>query len=100
MGPAFYIMAILGCGEAEAPCQTVATVPARYESQAACNAATEDALAEHAGDALYPVVVAQCRNAAEPAAQQIWTDEVKLPDAEDRPERRRAADRPIRMARR
>jgi hypothetical protein len=87
MGPAFYIMAILGCGEADTQCQPVATVPARYESAAACNAATEDAIAEHGGDALYPVVVAQCRKAGEPAAQQIWADEVNLPEA-DAPGRR------------
>ncbi len=82
MGPAFYIMAILGCGEADTQCEPVATVPARYESAAECNAATEDAIGQHAGDALYPVVVAQCRKAGEPAAQQIWADEVDLPDAD------------------
>ncbi len=92
MGPAFYIMAIMGCGEADAPCQTVATVPARYESSAECNAATEDAIATHGSDALFPVVVAQCRKAGEPAAQQMWADEVKLPNAEGgrEPQQRRA----------
>ncbi len=82
MGPAAYIMAILGCGEADVACQQVATVPAQYESQEACNAATEDALATHGGDVLFPVVIAQCRKASEPAAQQIWADEVELPNAE------------------
>ena len=46
MGPAFYIMAILGCGEADAPCEPVATVAARYQSEAECKAATETEIKE------------------------------------------------------
>jgi hypothetical protein len=82
-------MAILGCGEADTACEAVATVPVRYESQEACNAATEDALAQHGGDLMFPVVIAQCRKAAEPAAQQIWADEVDLPEADSGREGRR-----------
>lgn len=78
MGPAFYVLAILGCGEGETQCSQVAVAPASYQSQADCNAASEDALARH-GDADYPVVVAQCRRADAQAAQ-LWADEVKLPD--------------------
>ena len=59
MGPGIFIIAILGCGEAEAPCETVRTLEARYASEAACVAATEDALLRNS-DADYPVVVAQC----------------------------------------
>jgi hypothetical protein len=81
MGPAFYILAILGCGEGETQCQQVATAPASYASQADCNAASEDALMRHT-DAEFPVVVAQCRRADSPAAAQVWADEVKLPNAE------------------
>ena len=80
MGPAVYILAILGCGEGETQCQPVAVAPASYHSQADCNAATEDQLMQH-GDAAYPVVVAQCQR-ADSAAAQIWADEVKLPAAE------------------
>ena len=101
MGAAFYIMAILGCGEADTACEPVATVPARYESVAECNAAAEDAIARHGGDALFPVVVAQCRKAGEPASQQLWADEVKLPGSDEpSPQLRRSSDKPIRMARR
>ena len=32
MGPAIFIIAIMGCGEAEAPCQQVRTLEARYET--------------------------------------------------------------------
>ena len=59
MGPGIFIIAIMGCGEGDAPCQQVRTLEARYESQAACTAATEAAVTKHS-DVDYPVVVAQC----------------------------------------
>ena len=64
MGPAVYLLAILGCGEGEAACEAVRVLPARYESHEACVAATA-AAAEQAQDAPYPVVVAQCRRQVE-----------------------------------
>jgi hypothetical protein len=68
MGPGIFIIAIMGCGEAEAPCQQVRTLEARYESQAACTAATGDAVAQNV-DVDFPVVVAQCvASGARPAA--------------------------------
>ena len=66
MGPAGYLLAILGCGEGEANCQPVAIQPVRYESRAACMAATEAALAD--AEAAYPVMVADCRPAGTAAA--------------------------------
>jgi len=59
MGPGIFIIAIMGCGEGDAPCQPVRTLEARYESQAACSAATEAAVTQNS-DVDYPVVVAQC----------------------------------------
>jgi hypothetical protein len=59
MGPGIFLIAIMGCGEAEAPCQQVRTLEARYESQAACTAATEAAVLQNS-DLDFPVVVAQC----------------------------------------
>lgn len=59
MGPSIFIIAIMGCGEAEAPCQQVRTLEARYESRAACTAATEAAVTQNI-DIDYPVVAAQC----------------------------------------
>jgi hypothetical protein len=59
MGPGIFLIAIMGCGEAEAPCQQVRTLEARYESQAACTAATDAALIDNT-DVDFPVVVAQC----------------------------------------
>ncbi len=77
MGPVIYVMAILGCGEGGDVCEPVATAPVRYESEAACNAATS-AMIERHSDALFPVVVAECRQAGTPVAK-IWADEVRLP---------------------
>ncbi|HEX8448626.1 MAG TPA: hypothetical protein VF652_03445 [Allosphingosinicella sp.] len=59
MGPAIFIIAIMGCGEGDSQCQQVRTLEARYESQAACTAATEAALSENS-DIDFPVVAAEC----------------------------------------
>ncbi len=83
MGPALYVIAILGCGEGEAACQPVQTVEARYESREACLAATDGALARFS-NLDFPVVVAECR-AAGAAAASLRADEVRLPDPDRRP---------------
>ena len=62
MGPVSYVIAILGCADGSAACQPVATVPTRYESQAACSAATGSALAAST-DFDFPTIVAECRQA-------------------------------------
>ena len=90
MGPAFYVMAILGCGESDSLCEPVSTLAARYESAAACEAATTSAIERHS-DILYPVVVAQCRKAGTEISQKLWADEVKLPAAQQEPRIRRAS---------
>jgi hypothetical protein len=76
MGPGIFLIAIMGCGEAEAPCQQVRTLEARYESQAACTAATEAAVMQN-GDADYPVIVAQCVAAGRKAV--VGAGDVKRP---------------------
>jgi hypothetical protein len=76
MGPGTFLIAILGCGEAEAPCQQVRTLEARYESQAACTAATDQAIMANT-DVDYPVIVAQCVAAAKAAA--LSAPEVERP---------------------
>jgi len=80
MGPALFVIAILGCGEAEAPCRQVATADALYATRAACTAATPAAIEQHI-DAAYPVVVAECRPAGRTVAQQVMPSDVALPDA-------------------
>lgn len=74
MGPVTFIIAIMGCGEADAPCRQVRTLEARYESQAACTAATEAALLKNT-DIDFPVVAAECvaagAKANPPKANQV-----------------------------
>jgi hypothetical protein len=72
----------MGCGEADAPCQQVRLLDTRYESQAACSAATENVLARFS-DVDFPVVVAQCVAAG--SAPRLDSGDVRLPVAEDSP---------------
>jgi hypothetical protein len=67
MGPGYFVIAILGCADGSSTCAPVATVPTRYESQAACSAAVGEALARNS-DLDFPTLVAECRSAAVPAA--------------------------------
>jgi hypothetical protein len=76
MEPLTFLIAILGCGEGDAPCRQVRTLEARYESQAACTAATE-AAATGNSDVDYPVVVAQCVAEGTPAS--VGSSEVERP---------------------
>ena len=85
MDPLMFVMAILGCGESDAACREVRVEPVRYESQAACLAATEAVLMRN-DDLAYPTVVAQCRR-ADTAAQPLSGSEVMLPDAQNLPQR-------------
>lgn len=69
MGPGYFIIAILGCADGGTACTPVATLPARYESQAECSAATVSAL-EANSNFDFPTLLAQCRsgNAAKAAS--------------------------------
>lgn len=84
MGPAYYVLAILGCGEGESACQQVATAPTQFASVAACQSASADTLLRHS-DADYPVVVAQCRSSAQKASTEVWANDVALPGPEALP---------------
>lgn len=82
MAATIFLMALMGCGEAEAPCQQIRLLDTRYESQAACTAATEAVLARNLeGD--YPVIVAQCQAAG--STPSLRGQDVKLPAAERTP---------------
>ena len=81
-----FVMAILGCGEGDSPCEEIALAASRYPSQEACMAATEAELGRH-GDALYPVIVAECRRSDAPAAP-ITGAEVERPEPPAPPVRR------------
>lgn len=79
MGPAYYILAVLGCGEGEAACQQVAVAPTHFASESECQSASEATLMRHT-DADYPVVVAQCRKAGQKASLEVWSQDVALPE--------------------
>ena len=80
MEPIIYVMALLGCGESDASCRELRVEPARYESEAACLAATEAVLIRN-DDLPYPSVVAQCRpDGISP--QPLRGSDVALPEAE------------------
>jgi hypothetical protein len=87
MGPAFYVMAILGCGEADTACQPVSMVETRYESLEACNAATAMAVSQHMNLA-FPVVAAQCQREDREVAQKLMPRDIDLPAPEGSESRR------------
>jgi hypothetical protein len=78
MGPALYLIAILGCGEGDTACREVQIAPPRYASEAACAAATAGVLERYI-DLAYPSVVAQCRPAGASPTQLRGRD-VLLPE--------------------
>ena len=59
MGPAYFVIAIMGCGDAGTACQTVATPAAHYSSEQACLAARGDALMANS-DLDFPMLLAEC----------------------------------------
>jgi len=89
MGPAYFVLAILGCGEGDAPCQQVAIASTQYASAAACTAETTAAVERYV-DIDYPVVVAECRPAGLKFAS-VRSSDVKLPPAQQIPQARPAA---------
>lgn len=60
MEPAFFLIAILGCGDDGAACREARTLPARYATAAQCRAALSGRLAENT-DLAFPVLGADCR---------------------------------------
>lgn len=90
MDAALFIMAILGCGEADVDCRQIATVESRYESLDACNAATSVEV-ERRLDEAYPVVVAQCQRADARTPVAVSADAIDLPEPTAAPPIRRAS---------
>ena len=74
MGPSYFVMAILGCGDGALACQTVAAPAAHYASEQACLAARGEALMANS-DLDFPTLFATCQpagrkaSAAEPVPQ-------------------------------
>jgi acyl-CoA synthetase (AMP-forming)/AMP-acid ligase II len=67
MGPMGFVIAILGCADGGAGCQTVATLSTRYENAAQCSSARGAALDANS-DLDFPTLIAECRRSAHPAA--------------------------------
>ena len=61
MGPGYFVIAILGCADGGSACTPVATLPARYSSEAECSAATAAAV-EANSQFDFPTLLAQCRS--------------------------------------
>jgi hypothetical protein len=61
MEPAFFVLAILGCGDAGNMCSEARVMPARYTSIQACQAAAP-AMLERNTDLDFPSLSAACRS--------------------------------------
>ena len=62
MGPLYYVMAIMGCGDGEQLCAEARVEPIHYPTIAACQHAMPAALVRN-GDIDFPVIAASCREA-------------------------------------
>lgn len=60
MGPGYFILAIMGCGDGAALCDDIREAEPVYRSEVACMADSEAAL-NAATDAPYPMLMAECR---------------------------------------
>ena len=68
MGPAYFVIAILGCADGSQGCTQVATMPAQYADQQSCAASVNAALTANT-DLDFPTLVAECQPVAKrPAA--------------------------------
>ena len=76
MGPAYFVIAIMGCGDGAVDCRTVATPATHYSSEQACMFARGDALIANS-DLNFPTLVAEClpvapkATAVEPASAPL-----------------------------
>ena len=60
MGPAYFVIAIMGCADGSQACTRVATMPTQYASEQACAASVQSALASST-DLDFPTLVAECK---------------------------------------
>ena len=60
MEPVFFLVAIMGCTDADASCREARVLPARYATAAQCQAALPQRLAENS-DVGFPTIEANCR---------------------------------------
>lgn len=60
MEPLYYVIAIMGCGDAGMQCQQQRVDPVRYRSAVQCQAAMANVLERHT-DLSFPIVQANCQ---------------------------------------
>lgn len=60
MGPVFYVLAIMGCGDGQEQCQAARVEAQRFSTAAQCQAALPAALARNT-DLDFPVVSGACQ---------------------------------------
>lgn len=60
MGPVFYVLAIMGCGDDQSACVAARVEPAQFATAAQCQAALPAALARNT-DLDYPVISGACQ---------------------------------------
>ena len=68
MGPAYFVIAVLGCADGGGQCTSVATLPTQYATESECIAASGAALIENSNFD-YPTLVARCRPAETKSAE-------------------------------
>jgi len=69
MGPAYFVIAILGCADGGSACTPVATLQTRYATQAQCSAAEGAALMDNSSFD-FPTLVARCTRGETKSAEE------------------------------
>lgn len=69
MGPGYFVLALLGCDDAEQMCREARVLEARYESAAQCMAALSAQLPANS-DLAYPVIMGRCQPASPQMAER------------------------------
>jgi hypothetical protein len=72
MGPAYFVLAVLGCSDAETACREVRLVDVHYQNAPACMAAMDEQLSRNS-DIAYPVVMGRCQPASPQMAERSKT---------------------------
>jgi len=70
MGPIFFVMAIMGCGDGEGSCREVRVSETLYPSAQACEAAIPRVLGRNL-DLDYPTISARCRAESAEGARRL-----------------------------
>jgi acyl-CoA synthetase (AMP-forming)/AMP-acid ligase II len=69
MGPAYFVIAILGCADGGSACTPVTTLQTHYVSEAQCTAATGAALIDNSNFD-FPTLVARCQHGETKSAEE------------------------------